>query len=193
MEVTRQWKIFPKIIYVVDNLEVDKLEEFKDSLNYIRQEYGTKRTEYFSLDSTRETCSKLHEMQEFQTLAISIERHLKSFAESIGYTKDVGITDMWVNYSKNKDYNPTHLHGDSFLSGVYYVQVPLGNKLYFIENPSIFPAPDLEREDNQHIAQFEIIPGRLIIFKSDLLHASSPSYNQEEKIAISFNSRLIYK
>lgn len=108
------------------------------------------------------------------------------------------ISEMWLNINKPTNYNILHHHGDSFLSGVYYVSVPPdAGKLWF-RHPSVAKTVinwneyfDGLNEHNSNSWYVEPKAGDLIIFPSWLEHEVDQNNSNEERISIAFNLKLM--
>jgi len=113
-------------------------------------------------------------------------------SSSISHLISLRMAENWfiVNRANSGDWNVPHMHGGSFLSGVFYVKVPVdgdcGN-LYVME-PSIselcsggklFSMSDL----------YEVSPveGNLLTFHSSLVHFVGPNLSSSDRISYSFN------
>ena len=113
---------------------------------------------------------------------------------------DFYISEMWLNINKPTNYNILHHHGDSFLSGVYYVSVPPeAGKLWF-RHPSVAktviswsPYFDGLNEHNSNSWYVEPKAGNLILFPSWLEHEVDQNKSDEERISIAFNLKLKWK
>lgn len=129
----------------------------------------------------------------------------------------LGVAALWFNVNRAGDYNHAHIHTDSFLSGVYYVDA----------GPA--PAAELVLLDPRvQIQQFEYMgwfgmgqhrrvrpqSGKLVLFPSWLSHrveatpdgnidtnisnmapsaAEAGSFDSGARISVSFNLQLFHK
>ena len=107
------------------------------------------------------------------------------------------ISEMWLNINKPTNYNILHHHGDSFLSGVYYVSVPPEAGKIWFRHPSIaktvinwVPYFDELNEHNSNSWYVEPKAGDLILFPSWLEHEVDQNKSEEERISIAFNLKL---
>ena len=103
----------------------------------------------------------------------------------------------WANVNMDGDYNRIHTHGDSHISGVYYVT--LGEP-----DASRSPNGAFEFLDPRGAAANSAIPGvpavsaglvqpvpsMMIVFPSWLSHGVLPFFGQGERISIAFNIRI---
>jgi uncharacterized protein (TIGR02466 family) len=119
------------------------------------------------------------------------------------------VASVWFNVNRPRDYNNPHVHTDSFISGVFYVEAgpqPSGQD----EHGSVLVLSD----PRVQIQQFEYFdwygmgvqrrvhpaPGKLVMFPSWLVHRVEPvpdppagsrdapaSSNNDARISVSFN------
>ena len=116
------------------------------------------------------------------------------------FSKKLAITNYWVNINQPNTHNRIHRHPHSVLSGVYYVQVPEDSGNIIFENQHGFYAFDELTSFNpeagdyyaQHLAT-SYIPkeGLCIMFPSYLAHGVATNNSKENRISISFNTRVI--
>jgi|LakMenEpi03Aug12_release.lakeMendotaPanAssembly.Ray.scaffolds.fasta_scaffold294360_2 uncharacterized protein (TIGR02466 family) len=101
--------------------------------------------------------------------------------ESLAYK----ILSLWVNFNSASDFNEPHTHGDTKITGVYYVRVPQGaGELCLIRpdhNP-IFPSED---------TTLRLVPqqGRVYLFPGHLIHyvLAGDKSQTEQRVSIAFN------
>jgi uncharacterized protein (TIGR02466 family) len=103
----------------------------------------------------------------------------------------------WANVNTDGDYNRIHTHGDSHISGVYYVS--MGEP-----DPSRSPNGAFEFLDPRISAGMPTIPGvpvvtgglvtpvpgMMIVFPSWLAHGVLPFFGAGERISIAFNIKV---
>jgi len=131
--------------------------------------------------------SNLHEDPLFKPFVENIL--IKQIADNI--LKDYNVSDyrvhsMWANVNKNHSFNYHHTH-EGYISGVFYLQVPLNSGRLVFTNPAVRSEGHLIRGSN-----YAIQPERLacIVFPSWLEHYVEPNNSYESRISISFNIGL---
>lgn len=116
------------------------------------------------------------------------------FAEALGYKYELEITHSWVNRIGPHDYHDFHTHissGNTLIVGCYYVSAPIGAKInikspYAEDYSPVDPSADTPY--NSKIVQYNCVPGRMIFFKSNILHGYDAHNNLNEiKFSIPFN------
>ena len=105
------------------------------------------------------------------------------------------ILNMWANVNEYKDFNSIHLHQNSFISGVYYLQTPkdCGNLIF--KHPCSHLEYDWNsnnfinhNEYNSPLYNIVAKKGDLILFPSWLEHYVEPNLNKkEQRISMAFN------
>jgi uncharacterized protein (TIGR02466 family) len=138
--------------------------------------------------------SKYLDQKKFKDLSNSVVEHANIFSKTLDYGK-VKITNMWCNVNGHKDFNQTHNHPASKISGVYYVNTPenCGNITFYSHSWFVLSQAELSRNNNNYTSVTWWKPskeGMLYLFPSWLLHSVEPNNNKKQKrICYSFNLR----
>jgi uncharacterized protein (TIGR02466 family) len=100
------------------------------------------------------------------------------------------ITQSWFNYSEQGQYHHKHAHPNSFVSGVFYLNVNPDDRIYFYRSgwQQIKLPPESWNPYNSESWWFEAIKGRLILFPSSLEHNVPPVQGEDVRISMSFNT-----
>ena len=146
----------------------------------------------------------------WQSHSFKIENHndilhnflIESLTNFPNIKKDVKFSiTAWININGNGDFNLTHCHPTSNLSGVLWIKCPdnCGN----IEFVSPYQYSAFEEVDS-YIDDFKkknflygtvfikSVEGKMIVFPSHLHHLVNPNKSQEDRISVSFNINFIY-
>jgi uncharacterized protein (TIGR02466 family) len=132
----------------------------------------------------------------FESLRLKLKRHVASFASAVEWdlkSRELEMTDCWVNIMPRQTVHGLHLHPHSSLSGTYYVQVPAGSPGIKFEDPRLdrFMAAPLRKANAKRAARpwatFPATAGRLVLFESWLRHEVVPNSVDAERISVSFN------
>lgn len=94
-----------------------------------------------------------------------IKKYIESYCKKYNIPK-LKLINSWFNISQPGNKLKAHNHGESVISGAFYVSG---------STPLIFPETSIKPK-----------PGLLVIFSSDLVHYTEEE--QEERIIISFNT-----
>jgi uncharacterized protein (TIGR02466 family) len=176
---------------VLDGLFTDKLEQLESDVNAVVNKSGIYKNEFLLVDSTHRTMNALHTLPEFKELGVEVLNNAKIFLTEMGWdpstldTLDIGT--MWTNISKAGEFVIPHVHPGSVLSGVFYVKKYEGSRITFFNN--IYDMAHFEGNYNSlsyPSCHYDCEPGRLMLWKSDLLHGTDKQPDGE-KIVISFN------
>lgn len=183
--------IFPKYILCLDDVCLEHTEQFAAAAHMLLRQSGSKTNDLLKVKSTHRTKSDLHEYTVFQPLVQVIKNVMFEYASYVGYDPSsifrFNLTNMWVNINDQGGYNFPHGHPGSIFSGVYYVKTPPDNKIVFFDNYSNVDVALNATGEGHELKSFECRTGRLLMFRSDLLHGNPPQPGPGEKIAISFN------
>lgn len=183
--------VFPKHILCLDDVCTEHTQEFAAACKLLVRQSGYKNNDLLNVHSTHMTKSDLHEYTVFQPLVKVIKNSMVEYASYVGYDMPsilkFNLTNMWVNINNQGGYNFPHTHPGCVVSGVYYVQTPARNKIVFFDNYKMIDTAINAQGEGHEVKHFDCKTGRLLMFKSDLLHANPPQPEPGEKIAISFN------
>ena len=145
-------------------------------------------------------CSQddLHNLTEFKTTASLIDNIVKDYLEEIYKCnkQDFYLTCMWANIHKDYSKHHIHNHPNSFLSGVLYIDAPLGSGEIFFKDPkngsqTLIPDYKTTPDFLYNEIKFQVSTGKLILFPSYLEHGTHlGSKHNKLRISISFNYML---
>ena len=129
-----------------------------------------------------------------------VEYIVKSANDALcNYTCQFGLDNMWININKRGDYNVSHDHPGSILSGVIWIKTPENcGKLKFlsphsfVENSLLECADEKMSKDQNYYNYFEFLPkeGTMILFASHLQHSVESNESDEDRISIAFNFHI---
>ena len=112
---------------------------------------------------------------------------------NIAFKKVLNMKGVWVNFMKEGEYNPPHVHGGA-LSCVLYLQIPKdikeNNKTHISNSPQpgsiTFKYGEFLRfNNNEHFFLPDV--GDFCIFPAWLSHCVYPFKSKEERISLSAN------
>ena len=137
--------------------------------------------------------SNLLKSKTLKNLNCFIENSFQEYATNILRVKNnvkLDITQSWANFTKKGEYHHKHKHSNSFLSGVFYVQVEedMDQFLFFKEGYSQIKLES--RDFNVHNSDswfFTVKSNQLAIFPSSLTHMVPPT-DTEQRVSISCNT-----
>ena len=108
------------------------------------------------------------------------------------------ISNMWAIINTGGSANLRHQHGNSTISGAYYVRAPknCGDIVFYDPRPApIYSYPNVKSPNflNAQVNGISPVEGALVLFPSFLDHSVNENESNEERIVISFNIRLSMK
>ena len=108
------------------------------------------------------------------------------------------INNMWAIINTGGSANLRHQHGNSTISGAYYVRAPenAGDIIFYDPRPApIYSHPNAVSPNSLNAQINGISPkeGALVLFPSYLDHSVNENKSNEERIVISFNIRVQIK
>lgn len=179
---------FPKTIYVRDDTYKD-LSGLEKSIKSFAE---TKRTGSFNVDSSHLTNRFLQKEKEFKNLSNIILENTRIYLKYLGYCddyiEDCFIGNMWYNISNKGDYLFPHSHPGCVVAGAFYVKTIEENKIIFYDTISpYFEPPKYDNPLNWSTAKYDCVPGRMLLFQSNLVHGTPCQTKDGEKIVVSFN------
>jgi uncharacterized protein (TIGR02466 family) len=188
--VSNDYKIetwFPKSVLLVDNLLMDRLSTYSFVLEKIFQNNVTNRNNFLKVDSLHDTDFKLENHPEFNGLIEAISSFSKIYSDKLGFRRTLALKNIWANISYQNDYLLPHVHPNSIISGVFYIEAPAESTITFFDNiNTMFDDAEEPSYFSYKHCTYECKPGRLLLFKSDFLHGTS-SQPEGRKIVVSFN------
>ena len=181
-------RLFPKTLYQEDNLLLDMLPTYKEFCTNKLKELGVSQNQMLNVPSTHKVFDQFFLFPELNQLVGHICVHAAQYAQQLGYTCDLTIKNMWVNHSKKGSYIFPHVHPGYLISGAFYIDCTEKDNITFFDNPSDITGlrPQQYNELNYEYMQIPCVPGRLLLFKSNLLHGTY-AQQSENKITVSFN------
>ena len=131
----------------------------------------------------------------FLELAKEIETNFVKYINSIPLYNKFFISSIWVNINGYKDYNIAHTHGNSVISGVYYLKTPPNCGRVCFYNPAHEGIDYLWEYcikkftiQNSSSWKIGVEDGDLLLFPSWLKHSVEPNLNKKEhRMSLAFN------
>lgn len=112
-------------------------------------------------------------------------------------TNGIQVGNYWININPPGALNKSHIHTGSFLSGVYYAKTDYKTGQIEFQNDSLksYIYGEYKNIGDSPITHTECRyipePGTLIIFPSWLPHSVEINNSTEDRISLSFNTRII--
>ena len=170
-----EYKVNEDELNYIKNL---KSNSFIASGNENRRTKSSDVLEYFELSSLKQFCLKWINFYAFEFL--NIKRN----------SVDFYITQYWCNFNSKGDVHGAHMHSNSLISGVFYVQGQ-NTPTVFYREAEMFPLKfNYESYDlnNCEAYAMDAEVGRLFLFPSKIRHAAVENKTDTERISIAFNT-----
>tara|TARA_B100000963_G_scaffold217451_1_gene189627 strand:+ start:1533 stop:2135 length:603 start_codon:yes stop_codon:yes gene_type:complete len=108
------------------------------------------------------------------------------------------INNMWAIINTGGAANLRHQHGNSTISGAYYVRAPKnsGDIVFYDPRPAaVYSHPNVKNPNllNAQVNGISPKEGALVLFPSYLDHSVNENISNQERIVISFNIRINMK
>ena len=108
------------------------------------------------------------------------------------------IDNMWAIINTGGSANLRHQHGNSSISGAYYVRAPIncGDIVFYDPRPApVYSHPNVVNPNllNAQVNGISPKEGALVLFPSYLEHSVNENKSNEERIVVSFNIRIQIK
>ena len=108
------------------------------------------------------------------------------------------INNMWAIVNTGGSANLRHQHGNSTISGAYYVRAPVnsGDIVFYDPRPApVYSHPNTTNPNflNAQVNGVSPKEGALVLFPSFLDHSVNENISSSERIVISFNIRISIK
>lgn len=137
-------------------------------------------------------------LPEFENVQKAIFDSAKLALLEMGYS-NVGLVllNSWSIITPKGGSNTIHNHSNSFLSGVYYIQVDTESSPLNFYDPrdiKVFLNPFNSAKNGTYTADvvnFKVKSGKLLIFPSWLKHSVPENKSETDRIIISFNLGII--
>lgn len=139
----------------------------------------------------------LYKDPRFTKLCSAVRQQAIILGEALGYSSlgedQLTFLNMWVNCIGPHDYHAQHIHsttGRAAFSGVFYVDAPSGAKLSFgspLRDNYEPVKPWNDTPGSFSKVSYDCIPGRIVIFKSNVYHGYDAHGQDQSKISIPFN------
>jgi hypothetical protein len=129
----------------------------------------------------------------FKKLFDIITEQGNMFAKVLGYNYELEVKNSWVNKIGPHDYHGFHSHvssGNALIVGCFYVDAPVGAKINFKSpySEDYTPIdPSWDSPYNSKIVSYDCVPGRLMFFKSNILHGYDAHNSDKMKFSIPFD------
>lgn len=184
---------FPIIIAYEDNINIS----IEPIIEYIHQLMKNDKGRILSNIGGWQSNNVDHQNPVFKDLFEIFRLKVNEYIDTMNWNIYAEIDNVWINVNYKNNSNRSHVHPNSILSGVFYINVPENSGSIFFENPSktLFktnlPFGSKNRDDpilNSEI-RYDSIQKRLLIFPGFVPHFVDINNSNYERISIAFNTK----
>jgi len=189
--------LFPTVVQTTDieNAEALNLKLAAGVVALQRQIPNTKPDDWAcSVYTTLHSDIDLFAIEPFTVMKDIALREISRYAETLHMHAPLPylrVLDAWINVYNKGDSQEMHIHQNSVFSGIYYIQAPKGSAAVMFRSPTadtmIDPPKTAIDEVNSTDAMLPAVPGRMIIFRSNLRHSVLTNETETPRISLSFN------
>lgn len=168
--------------------------QINDLIEFLRMQQNPSKV----LNDHIQTQDDLHEKKELKEFCSKLLEVAKSICDfnHLVYD-DLYITTMWATIATSETYfHPQHIHPNSLLSGILYLQGPkdCSGTMFYDPRPTVQVfEPDYTDANHFNISRYEtnFKPGKMLIFPSWFPHgvmtSDTPYGEDDARITLSFN------
>jgi uncharacterized protein (TIGR02466 family) len=178
--------LFPTPVFSCDTeLDCAPIKDYINKLNkdyVIKSNVGGRQTDFLTSEELG--------AEELKPLFAFIAELAEAIGKEMPAIQTNMIESVWVNFSSKGNTNLRHVHGNSVLSGVFYVDVPQGSGNLIVEradNAGLVWNMDNRTPQTCESQQYVATTGKLILFPSWLPHRVTETFCEDTRISISFN------
>jgi uncharacterized protein (TIGR02466 family) len=133
----------------------------------------------------------LHNKQ-LKNLRKEIDIRIKDYFDNVLHTNDKVtpyMTQSWVNFTGNNQYHHKHVHHNSLVSGVCYIQCEEEDKVFFQKDVHKPVKLDYKSYNvwNSTTWNFKVNQGDILLFPSDIFHMVENKERSNIRISLAFN------
>lgn len=191
----KRWvqQIFPSLVWISD-LAPDAADALNRDLLRMLETLLKPPPEGLTPGRTNwQTDPILHRLPQFAAFVTLAERAGRDAADYLKLRqRDLVMTGCWANLNPPLGYNPSHIHPNNYLSGVYYVSIPGNEGAISFEDPRsqsqvIMPMVREQTPLNGNMVTFRVKSGRFVLFPAWLPHSVPLNQSEGNRISIAFN------
>jgi len=124
-----------------------------------------------------------------------ITNSVKEYVDALNINQEeefftsIHISNVWANVAEPGSYHRTHIHGNSHLNGIFYLQVPEESGETFIVNPYPTGLETIMKTPNSSVS-LSAKSGLGYLFSSALPHYTDVNRSDADRISIVFEVKL---
>ena len=176
-------KLFPSIVEKVTISLTEKEYTALKSFNQMIQSYGN----YITTEKQVLNHPDLSELKKRLTNVVQ-KYHDKVYKPK--HPVEIYITQSWINLTRPGEYHHDHKHPNSYLSGVFYIDVSDGDGITFINDRYSTILIDSEEYDEYNGSSWNVPVSNndVVVFRSDLMHKVDITSTGNNRVSLAFNT-----
>jgi len=172
-------------------VDIETLEGIdKPGRDWSRENYLGGYSSYNSEYRLHRTSPNFGDLERF------LRPHVQRFIKGLNWdmtARKLEMTTCWANSMGRGTHHTMHIHPQSVISGVYYVNAPKGSSPLKVEDPRLglfMASPPRKRTapvTQQNYIRYAPKPGQFLLFESWLRHEVPPHQSDQPRLSVSFN------
>jgi uncharacterized protein (TIGR02466 family) len=180
--------LFPTALGTVNNssgIDPNEQQIIKDFSNDIETNHGNLST------VSKDVLSKLPNLHNY--ILENVKQFLHATVNPENKDLEIYITHSWINYTKKGQHHHLHMHPNSIISGVYYIDTdPMHDVIIFSNPKKTFESIRILPENWNHFNSDEwhvpVLPNMLVMFPSSLYHEVPQVQSERTRVSLAFNT-----
>ena len=178
--------LWPTPIYIGEEEITDELLSYCESINYNRM-----------MSNNGYMSENKYVLNELTDLKKKLALHCNTYLQDnlkVNTNSSFYFLNSWIVKHNKGDYAQSHLHTNSLISGVYYINVPKdsGNIIFQKNYTNLFHSSiNIEynslNETNSLEYTLNVKEGMILLFPSWLSHSVLENLNQQTRYTLAFN------
>jgi len=188
-------ELFPTVIGFEENKNHHKEKHLIKHCKKIKSNIGMGGLNWSSGVYNTSGTYPIHMDKEFDNLNSWIFAQVYNYIAAIGFLNcNISVSSSWFNFYKQYDYQEMHNHlpDHDDISAVYFLKSnqKKSSRIFFKvdSDPTLNdPISKSYNSLNSSVVWYEAVPGRLLIFRSNLSHCVERSEENDTRISLAFN------
>ena len=135
----------------------------------------------------------------FEKLLKAVDQYSNILHQHLNFRKDTKqvVDNMWININPRGGSNKLHAHGESCISGVFYIKCNKDSGKIVLPHPAanfIYNTPEIILEEyterNSQFCEHSPQEGKILMFPSWVYHYVEANMSEEDRISIAFNTKV---
>jgi len=188
-------KWFPTVIAFEDDAEIDTNKLIDYTYSLVKKSDGR----IYSNMGGWQSHDLDHSDIELQELFSYIQKKLDEYVIVSNWKIRAVLDNTWINVNLKDNYNCSHIHPRSVLSGVLYLKTPPNCGKIIFDNPNLNMISSYfdfnSRFNNDEVLSqsisYQPLANRIVVFPSWLRHTVEPNKSEHDRISVAFNSHYV--